>query len=112
MKRVHKKATYTIQKRMASLFCLCGFILVVGSQLGWVSPAKDMTYVTVQVHEGDTLWHYAHVIAVQQEDVRPVVDRIVTINGLQEDESLQPGQMLKIPVLVTQADEVRAKLNS
>jgi hypothetical protein len=61
---------------------------------GPTSKGPIAQYVTVQ--SGDTLWELAAAVAPGR-DPRPVIDRIVELNGL-ESGALRAGQRLAVPV--------------
>lgn len=61
-------------------------------------------YHHVKVGCGDTLWDIASRSAAQDEDVREVVFRICKVNEL-NDKHVYPGQVLKVPVAIQNADE-------
>jgi predicted Zn-dependent protease len=52
----------------------------------------------VTVYSGDSLWSIASRCMSEDEDIRAVIDRITTINHLQPNQVLQPGQKLLVPV--------------
>jgi LysM repeat protein len=58
--------------------------------------ARPVTYTTVTVRSGDTLWNLADSRTRAGDDVQATVDAIVTANHLR-DTGLQPGQQLHIP---------------
>jgi nucleoid-associated protein YgaU len=51
---------------------------------------------SVVVRPGDTLWEIARTVA-GDGDVRPVVDEIQRLNGLDDAAGLVPGQILVLP---------------
>jgi LysM repeat protein len=58
--------------------------------------AKPVTYATVTVKSGDSLWDLAGARTAPDGDVQATVDAIVTANHL-SGAALQPGQHLSIP---------------
>lgn len=60
------------------------------------APGEGPTAV-VTVEAGESLWSVATSVSGPGEDPRDVVERIVSLNGL-EDDVLQPGQSLFVPV--------------
>ena len=60
-------------------------------------PLYENRTVIVRAH--DSLWSIAGAHAHQKEDVRDLVKRIYTANGLKSS-FIYPGQVLKVPVLV------------
>ncbi len=59
------------------------------------APVEGPTAV-VTVEAGESLWSVATSVAGPGEDPRDVVERIVSLNGLEHD-VLQPGQDLVVP---------------
>ena len=58
--------------------------------------AKPVTYTTVTVRSGESLWTIAAQKTVENGDVQATVDEIVAVNHL-GGANLQPGQHLHIP---------------
>jgi LysM repeat protein len=58
--------------------------------------AKPVTYATVTVKSGDSLWAIASAKTAENGDVQAMVDEIVAVNHL-DGASLNPGQRLRIP---------------
>jgi LysM repeat protein len=58
--------------------------------------AKPVTYATVTVKSGDSLWAIASAKTGSDGDVQAMVDEIVAVNHL-DGASLNPGQQLRIP---------------
>ena len=58
--------------------------------------AKPVTYTTVTVRSGESLWTIAARKTAENGDVQATVDEIVAVNHLGVA-SLQPGQHLRIP---------------
>jgi len=56
------------------------------------------TYTTVYVKPGDTVWQIASKYTTDKDDVREVVFEIRKINKLDNNASVYPGQILKVPV--------------
>lgn len=54
-------------------------------------------YVNIQVRSGDTVWIIAGRNASNEEDIRELVYAIRTINELDRNALIYPGQILKIP---------------
>ncbi len=84
---------------VVGLLALLVALPVVG--LGGRAVAKNPgTPVEVTVHTvapGETLWHFARELAEPGQDVRPVVNRIKSLNEL-ESAALQIGQTILLPV--------------
>ncbi len=58
--------------------------------------AKPVTYTTVTVKSGDSLWAIASKRTATDGDVQATVDTIVAVNHL-SGAALNPGQHLQIP---------------
>ena len=56
------------------------------------------TYTTVYVKPGDTVWQIAAKYTTGKDDVREVIYEIRKINKLDNNASVYPGQVLKVPV--------------
>lgn len=61
------------------------------------APVEEGPTAVVTVEAGESLWSVATSVAGPGEDPRDVVERIVSLNGLEHD-VLQPGQDLVVPV--------------
>ncbi len=86
-------------------FTLMPLIALAGLSLAVTLPAlsatqlhaaKPVTYATVTVKSGDSLWDLAGARTAPDGDVQATVDAIVTANHL-NGAALQPGQHLRIP---------------
>ncbi|WP_246465205.1 LysM peptidoglycan-binding domain-containing protein [Ruania alkalisoli] len=72
----------------------------IGSLLGLALPADEALpseVATVTVGPGESLWGIAQQAAGPGEDVRVVIDQIMTLNSL-ADSTVHAGQQLSIPV--------------
>jgi LysM repeat protein len=58
--------------------------------------AKPVTYTTVTVKSGDSLWTIASKKTAESGDVQSMVDEIIAVNHL-DGAALNPGQQLQIP---------------
>jgi LysM repeat protein len=58
--------------------------------------AKPVTYTTITVKSGDSLWNLANDRTTSGGDVQGTVDQIVAVNHL-TNVSIAPGQHLRIP---------------
>ena len=64
-----------------------------------INLAQDnIAYDTVFVRSGDTLWSIASKRVTEKEDIRDVMMIIRTVNGLNNNAQIYPGQALKVPV--------------
>jgi len=63
------------------------------------------SYVDVQVNQGDTVWSIAARYASDKEDIRDLIIAIKRINGLNNNELIYPGQVLKIPIAAKSGQE-------
>ena len=64
-----------------------------------INVAQDnIAYDTVFVRSGDTLWSIATKRVTEKEDIRDVMMVIRTVNGLNNNAQIYPGQALKVPV--------------
>ncbi|HEX3465310.1 MAG TPA: LysM peptidoglycan-binding domain-containing protein [Candidatus Elarobacter sp.] len=61
-----------------------------------VHAAPRVTYATVTVHRGDTLWSIAERKTAPTADVQSTVDQIIATNHL-DTASLAVGQKLRVP---------------
>lgn len=57
---------------------------------------ENETVINITIDKGDTLWSIARTL-YPDRDPRPVVAKIRELNGLQENPTVFPGQLLKIP---------------
>ena len=58
--------------------------------------AKPVTYTTVTVRSGDSLWNIADGRTAQGGDIQATVDAIIAVNHLDGAE-IAPGEHLRIP---------------
>jgi LysM repeat protein len=91
--------------RSRKRFTLMPLIAIAGLSLVVTLPAlsatqlhaaKPVTYTTVTVKSGDSLWAIAAGRVGSDGDVQSMVDEIVAVNHL-DGASLNPGQRLRIP---------------
>ena len=68
------------------------------TQIGWMNNQTDKEFVSVTVHQGDTLWKIASASTADNKDVRSTVYAIVDANNLGHNQDIYPGQVLKVPV--------------
>ncbi|HXV69957.1 MAG TPA: LysM peptidoglycan-binding domain-containing protein [Acidimicrobiia bacterium] len=69
------------------------FLLIGGAADAGEGPGPSIRYVVAQ---GDTLWDVAADHVGPDEDVRPLIQEIKELSGIQSS-SLRPGQVLLIP---------------
>ena len=75
--------------------------LIGGAAYAWqISEPPDMETVTyvATVEAGDTIWDLAARLAMPEDDIRCIAQRIREQNGIQDARDLQPGQMLVVTV--------------
>lgn len=108
MKR--NKRNHPISMYVKSLLIMV-VLAVAFTQLGMVYH-EDMSYVTVSVHSGDTIWKIASIAADDGTDVREVVSEIINQNGLSHNSDIYPGQILKVPVEASRVDFVEQRLKA
>ena len=96
MKRKTEKSNGRLQNIR---FILIAVILVASlTQIGWMNNQTDQEFVSVTVHQGDTLWKIASASTADNKDVRSTVYAIVDANNLGHNQDIYPGQVLKVPV--------------
>ena len=96
MKRKTKKSNGRLQNIR---FILIAVILVASlTQIGWMNNQTEKEFVSVTVHQGDTLWKIASASTADNKDVRSTVYAIVDDNNLGHNQDIYPGQVLKVPV--------------
>lgn len=105
MKRVTAHPSY----RLARYIVIIALIVLGLTQIGWVAQ-PNMTYITVEVEEGDTLWQLASAVTNDRTDVRATVHDIVTRNNLSPNATIRPGQVLEIPVAAADSRRVQEAL--
>lgn len=73
-------------------------IFIAGTALGMFdASSKDkITYTTVQVQAGDTLWQLAKTYGPEKQDIRMTVYQICQLNNVSA-ETLMAGQYITIP---------------
>ena len=85
-----------------STYLVIGVILIIVASTSFLlSPSvfggeSEAQYIEVTVARGDSLWSVAEAFS-NSNDIRRAVYDIRQVNGL-ESPSLQPGQVLRIPV--------------
>ena len=96
MKRKTKKSNGRLQNIR---FILIAVILVASlTQIGWMNNQTEKEFVSVTVHQGDTLRKIASASTADNKDVRSTVYAIVDANNLGHNQDIYPGQVLKVPV--------------
>ena len=63
------------------------------------------SYVNVQVGTGDTVWSIASRYTSNKENVRDMIFAIKRVNKLNSNAQIYPGQILKVPIVVTSGVE-------
>ena len=89
-------------KPVYTLIALSLLTLIIGLTLNSlaIGEGTDTEYITVEVRSGDTVWGCVKSIYGESMDVRKVVEKTLSINGI-GDEYLQPGDLIRIPVVRT-----------
>jgi len=67
----------------------------------FVSHSSPQNEVSYRIESGDTLWTLASTMLEPGEDIRNKIITIRKINGLTPNQSLIPGQIVRIPVKST-----------
>ena len=80
---------------IASIFLVIFMSILSMSFSNGEKPIEN--YVNIQVRSGDTVWIIAGRNASNEEDIRELVYAIRTINELDRNALIYPGQILKIP---------------
>lgn len=83
-------------KRFFLFFLSLSFLFVLAVQAAIPEAPVKIERVTVQ--EGETLWEIAARHSDDTIDVRNYIDEIEQLNHITSAGSLQPGQVLKLPV--------------
>ncbi|HLT57358.1 MAG: LysM peptidoglycan-binding domain-containing protein [Limnochordales bacterium] len=92
-----RRRTAALVSMVIILIAACGAVLLLMSHVSSQELlAAPEAYVDVVVRQGDTLWHIARRHSEPGADVRRMVDRIRTANGL-KTAVVRPGQVLKVP---------------
>jgi len=85
------------RKRMATAAILIiiffGILLFTTNAYG----SEPITYETVVVEQGDSLWGIARSYCGSGRDIRVFINKIIELNNI-EDDYIFPGMVLKIPV--------------
>src|SRR5262249_7812473 len=91
------RRTHVRNRRIAALFVAAlVFVPVAKSAAGTTHKEAVRTRAYV-VQPGDTLWSIAGTTEGSNQDPRPLIDQIVSTNGV-DPGNLVPGQVLRIPV--------------
>lgn len=83
-------------KRFILFFLSISFLFVLAVQAAIPDTPVKIEAVTVQ--EGETLWDIASRYSDDTIDVREYIDEIQQMNHITNAGSLQPGQVLHLPV--------------
>lgn len=80
------------------LMCLgCGIVLYTGVQIATASTVKADTAQVHVVQQGETIWDIARPIAdAHGQDIREIIYLMEVNNGLDQNDTLTPGQRLII----------------
>lgn len=83
-----------------------GLFLAGITQSGWMYQ-NDISYVPIQVQDGDTVWRLAAIASDNTTDVRRTVEAIMVRNHLGDNADIRPGQTIEIPVASDREREMR-----
>ncbi len=78
---------------------LFGVVIGVYGYMTYTTPEPTYDKVIITVKRGETLWEIAGRYRKPSEDIRDVIDRIITVNNLKGKHHIYPGQGLYVPVL-------------
>lgn len=99
-KPIRKRYRISNPRRFTAFVCCTILILVFagGTLLGlYDASSKDaVSYTTICVEAGDTLWNLARTYGPKNQDVRMTVYQICKLNNVSA-ETLQAGQYITIP---------------
>lgn len=76
-----------------------------------VFEQNSLQEVSYRVAGGDTIWSVAGRILQPEEDIRDKVIAIRRLNGFSPNETIMPGQVIKVPVKRIQDSGWRYTLN-
>lgn len=85
-----------------------------GAMIGYLLPAhvfglqQQVSYLSVHVAPGDTVWLIAARHTAAHEDIREMIFAIRQANNLNNNAEIYPGQVLQIPVTRPPAGETRS----
>lgn len=57
------------------------------------------TFTTIEVRQGDDVWHIAKKYSSEKDDIRELVFAIIELNHLDKNANIFPGQTIKIPLI-------------
>lgn len=86
---------------LKGIACGLAAALIGGAAYAWqISEPPDMETVTyvATVEAGDTIWDLAGRLALPEDDIRCIAQRIREQNGIRDARDLQPGQTLVVTV--------------
>ena len=86
-------------RRVVSLIAVlvAGAALLTGGRAVADSPSPAVSVDSYTVGSGETLWSIASAFTAPGEDVRDTVDRLASLNGM-EDSALVAGEQILVPV--------------
>jgi nucleoid-associated protein YgaU len=76
-----------------------------------VFEQNSLQEVSYRITSGDTLWNVAGRILQPEEDIREKVIAIRRLNGFSPNETIMPGQVIKVPVKRIQDSGWRYTMN-
>ncbi|MBP2635926.1 MAG: yneA [Firmicutes bacterium] len=78
------------------MFLVFSFLLI-GPLASSNATSNSVTYETICVKSGDTVWKIAGQISNDRDDIREKVYLIRQLNNLNNNAQVYPGQVLKVP---------------
>lgn len=98
------------------LILICSIGILTGNSIFDLRPMEPISdqanqYTTVIIGPGDTLWSVAVSAVNGKEDIRAKVIEIRNFNQLSANQSVHPGQQIKVPLKIGFSDYRLAKQN-
>lgn len=81
---------------VVTLFLVFSFLLI-GPLTTSNAASNSVTYETIYVKSGDTVWKIAGQSSNDRDDIRQKVYLIRQLNNLNNNTEVYPGQVLKVP---------------